>query len=252
MSNLTKALIWAVVILLIIVGVFGWELTKVLKKNKEQENNITALTDTVKETRNSLGQAVSTITQFQTTTTKSFLALQSADSTIKQLQADVKANKNRLGKSGSVTDFSTQTKVDTTIKTQTVTIPKDSTSGQKVYAEYSSDFNLHNWVTGSIKATKDSISLHESIINKYTVVLGDETAKKGIFHLFDKKTPFAEVTNLNPYSTTPTLRSYQVSSMPPKTWGIGPFLGYGAYVNQSIMKTTWFIGIGLTKTLIRW
>lgn len=252
MSNLTKALIWAVVILLIVVGVFGWELQKALRKNKQQENNIAALTDTVRETRNSLGQAVSTITQFQTTTTKSFLALQSADSTIKQLQADVKANKNRLGKSGSVTDFSTQTKVDTTVKTDTVVMPKDSTSKGKEWPIYISDFNLSNWITGTIKSSHDSTSLKELITNKYTVVLGDETAKKGLFHVFDKKTPFAEVTNLNPYSITPTLRSYQVSSMPPKTWGMGPFLGYGAYVNQSTVKTTWFIGIGLTKTLIRW
>lgn len=220
---------------------------------KEQIALNDVLADSLKITKNSLGEEIAKISQFQTTNINDFLELHTQDSIIKRLQSEVKANKSRLGNSGSVTVIASNTTgtfIGKTNVTSRDTIKKDSLI--YIYPEYKSNITKDKWISASIIANKDSTTFIPKIHNEYSLVLGEESNQKGLFHIFDKKIPFAEIKNLNPYTTTETLRSYQVAPAPPKTWGIGIQTGYGGTMINNQIYTAPYIGVGITKTLIRW
>lgn len=234
------------------IATYLWQ--KERSKAEQATNLSTALADTLHKTRNLLNQEVTKTSQLQTAHTADFIKLKSQDSSIIRLQTEVKANKSRLGNNGSVTDFSNHTTIDTSAKTK-VTSRDTTKRGDTVYIypQYTSDVNLGKWITSHIIANKDDTYLKLSVFNDYTVVLGEETNKKGLFHIFDTKIPFVEVTNLNPYSSTNTLKSYQVTNgIQPKSWGIGIQIGYGGQLSKGIINTGPYIGLGISKNLIRW
>lgn len=180
----------------------------------------------------------------ETEKTSDFIKLNSKDSIIIELQNNVKEMKKYLKKQGSVTNISTSTTIDAISETEV--IPNEVESE---YPIYWSKFNLKDkddfsWVFGESFATKDSTTLNLKIKNKYSLTLGLEP--QGFFGL-GKPKPFADVKNYNPYSTTESLRTYQVSLPKPKKWGLGPVVAYGIG-NDGL---GWFLGVGGTYTIIR-
>lgn len=245
------------------------KLDKQDQKVNEQTNTIAALGDTIRQHKDSEGRLVSTITSFQSQSSKDFIKLKTKDSTITELQKVVKTNNNRIKNSGSATIFTDQTNIDQSGKT-TITSPvhfklpsdttkdliqqyEDSSLGQKVYPNpiYEAHIPWGKWGDFRVVASKDSIHLKGFINNEYSVVVGEDSSPN-LFHPFRKATPFSEVTNYNPYSYTKTLRTYQTSLPPPKTWGIGITGGYGIGRSGNSIITMPAIIIGVTKTLIRW
>jgi len=220
-----------------------------------QANLITAMGDTLHVHTNSKGQEVASIEALQAQSVKYFLTIQTQDATIQKLQEEVKRNKDRINKTGSVTVVTSTTTVEgknvTTI-TSVDTVYKNV--GIETYPVYEASIKLGKrndsayWVNSYIKASKDSISLSAKIENAYTVVIGMQK-RKGFKNLFKKKVPIVEVTNENPYTSTKTLRAYVTKSPRPKRFGIGFNVGYGIILDKKPVFRP-YIGIGLQYNII--
>lgn len=185
------------------------------------------------------------IQTLETSNTKEFLKLATKDSAILELQASVKEMKRYLKKQGSITNFSTQTGIKTSSDTEI--IPNQV---QPEFPIYKSLFDLkdeqnESWVFGETIASKDSTFINLKVRNKYSLTLGLEPT--GFLGL-GKGKPFADVKNFNPYSTTESLRTYQVSVPKPKRFGLGLTAAYGVGPN---LQTGWFIGVGGSYQLIQ-
>lgn len=232
-------------ILLLLTGVLTYLWRNSVIKEEYNKNLEIAKDDTLHQTRNSLGQQVSKIALFQQENTKSFLALKSMDSTILTLQAEVKANKKQLSTSGSITDIYTQTKGTFKGKTDSIIKTKDSTKIGNIvyiYPEYKAHIVKDKWISADIIANKDSTTFSPIINNQYSVLISGTI-----------KNPFVQVTNLNPYTITTGLRAYQViNTLREKSFGLGIQIGYGGQLYKGNINLAPYIGIGITKTLIRW
>lgn len=228
----------AILVLLLFAGLWWHERSKLdeqLSLNEAQAAEMEVF-------KNKEGQYVAKIQSFETQRAKDFLAFQSRDSLIIELQKDVKSMKKFLKDKGSVTNFTSQTQVDTSSETEV--IPNES---EPSFPSYRSKFNLDNWVVGSSYATKDSTFLDLKIRNEYSVVVGEEPT--GFLGLGTPKS-FAQVTNKNPYTQTETLTTFQVATPRPKRWVIGPSFNY-SFTIQEEPKLIPTIGFGVTYGLIR-
>jgi hypothetical protein len=66
---------------------------------------------------------------------------------------------------------------------------------------------------------------------------------------FKKPTPYSEVVNYNPYSSTLSVTSYRVTNdIRPKKFGIGPVFAYGIGAN---FTPQFFVGAGINMNLIK-
>lgn len=172
-------------------------------ERKESDNLKEALEDNLKVWINKSGEQVAEIDLLQASNTKLFTDLESKDSTIVELQEEVRKSKKELKNGGSVTIVEAETKIDT------VFIPTESKIYTSLFAEpITSGFN-DDWVDISFGVSLDSIndsayrvsnsSLDLSIKNKYVVNLSGSM-----------KDPKVKVRNLNPYTETTALRAFRV------------------------------------------
>ncbi len=242
-----KTLYLVIIVLLIAVGTFGWLWDSAKETIIEKDGLITALNDTIVVYKNEKGENVAKISQLQTAKTKDFLKIKSKDATIQKLQTAVKDNKERLGSSGSVTVFTTNTNVIASVPTAIIT-PRDTVTKNDttfIYPEYKSNITLGKWVKADIKANKDSVGLKLGVLNEYTLVIGEEKVEKtGFLGIGAKTRFFSEVTNHNPYSTTPTLRTYSVkSTIKPKRLSLGVQGGYNILGKP-------YVGVGLQYNIL--
>lgn len=212
---------------------------------ENKENLYHAIQDTLIKTKNNLGQQIVQTALIQQENSKNFLALKSKDSAIITLQAEIKANKKQLSNPGSsITDIYTKTTGKFTGKTDSVKAKDSIKVGDIVYVypEYKSHVIKDKWISADITANRDSTTFSPIINNQYSVLLGGTT-----------KNPIVQVTDLNPYTTTTGLRAFQViNTLREKPYGIGIQIGYGVNLSKGVVYTAPYIGIGITKTLIRW
>ena len=229
-----------IAILVIIIAILYFTNISYQKEAKENANLVVSLNDTLKTWKDKDSLSHAKIQIIETEKTKDFLSLQSKDEEIIKLQKTVKQYEKQIKNQGSVTNFTSETKI----------ITKDSLVTDSVCGKCSFYFSNSNpWfsVDASIYPTETpnqlSLSLDLKVKNEYSVIVGEE--KQG---LFKKPKPFVEVLNHNPYSETESLRTYQVSNnVRVKRFGIGPNISVG-FNDKGF---SWFIGIGLQYNLIR-
>ena len=233
--KISKTLVYiiiAAILLLLFEGVVVYRFSNKSKaEDKSLIGSLNAELTTWKD-KDSLSHAKIQI--IETEKTKDFLSLQSKDKDIIKLQKTVKQYEKQIKNQGSVTNFTSETKITT--KDSLVT---DSVCGKCSF--YFSNSNPWFSVDASIYPTDTpnqlSLSLDLKVKNEYSVIVGEE--KQG---LFKKPKPFVEVLNHNPYSETESLRTYQVSTPKLKRWGVGPQIGFGLNSN---FTTGAYVGIGL-------
>lgn len=65
---------------------------------------------------------------------------------------------------------------------------------------------------------------------------------------------YAEITNLNPYSTTKDIRVFNVAVPKQKKWGIGIDLGFGINYGLNSRKLDYgpYVGLGINYNIIEW
>lgn len=228
MNNIKNVVIVAlVVITVILLSVNGCTRQKLM----EGVINEAALSDSLHSHRNKEGEYVSRIKAFQADKVSDILAINTKDSVILQLKSDLARNKKYLTQGGSVAVIGTQTNAhiaDTITSRGKDTLVVGDTV--YVYPEYS--FGIHQfgeWITGTGKVNKDSVNIDIQLKHEYSIVIGTESNG-----LFKKRTPFAELTNKNPYDSTTALRVANITA--PKDHvklkvGIGIALGLiGGYI----------------------
>lgn len=185
----------------------------------------------------------------ETRNTKAFLALETQNETLKLLQSEVKEMSKYLKKKGSVTVIKGETKYDTIYKKETSKAFKDILAGfimdsiRNPWISSNFGFKLDTLRDGRyfIDTTKFSLKVK----NEYSLTLGVEPT--GFLGL-GKGKPFAQVKNFNPYSSTTDMKTYQVSPIDPKRFGIGVFTGVGVGKDLTINPV---LGVGLTYSLIQ-
>ena len=229
-----------IAILMVIIAILYFTNISYQKEAKENANLVISLNDTLKTWKDKDSLSHAKIQIIETERTKDFLSLQSKDEEIIKLQKTVKQYEKQIKNQGSVTNFTSETKITT--KDSLVT---DSVCGKCSF--YFSNSNPWFSVDASIYPTKTpnqlSLSLDLKVKNEYSVIVGEE--KQG---LFKKPKPFVEVLNHNPYSETESLKTYQVSNnVRVKRFGIGPNISVG-FNDKGF---SWFIGIGLQYNLIK-
>ena len=225
---------------MVIIAILYFTNISYQKEAKENANLVISLNDTLKTWKDKDSLSHTKIQIIETERTKDFLSLQSKDEEIIKLQKTVKQYEKQIKNQGSVTNFTSETKI----------ITKDSLVTDSVCGKCSFYFSNSNpWfsVDASIYPTKTpnqlNLSLDLKVKNEYSVIVGEE--KQG---LFKKPKPFVEVLNHNPYSETKSLKTYQVSNnVRVKRFGIGPNISVG-FNDKGF---SWFIGIGLQYNLIR-
>lgn len=192
--------------------------------NREQEISskrlIAQLNDSLQSYRDKDGKMISKISSIEVDNMSFFKQLEVKDKTIKELQ--------KLVKKGTLTAsiVKTETKVDTIFKTVKI---KDTLN-----LTFETDFNLKDWIWGTVAMNKDSTALRLFTRDQYDITLSKE-----------KDGTYVNVINHNPFSTTQEVRS--VYKLPKtKKWGLNISAGYG--ITPEGFKP--YIGIGLGRTLI--
>nr|DAE86557.1 MAG TPA: hypothetical protein [Caudoviricetes sp.] len=192
--------------------------------NREQEISskrlIAQLNDSLQSYRDKEGKMISKISSIEVDNMSFFKQLEVKDKTIKELQ--------KLVKKGTLTAsiVKTETKVDTIFKTVKI---KDTLN-----LTFETDFNLKDWIWGTVAMNKDSTALRLFTRDQYDITLSKE-----------KDGTYVNVINHNPFSTTQEVRS--VYKLPKtKKWGLNISAGYG--ITPEGFKP--YIGIGLGRTLI--
>lgn len=205
---------------------------KYFKEKQQLENKI--LNDSLISIRFKNGVLKSEINVLESSSKKSFLDIKSKDSMIIRLQKEVK-NNNISG--GSATVFSTITKFDTIIQTDSVyftntitdTIVKDS------LPTYAFNFN-DSWIKIEGNVNNEKTKIGVIINNDYSVIIKKQ-----------KKKYVAVVINDNPYSTTKEVQAYKLKMPKPKRFGIGMQAGYG--INARGLSP--YVGIGLSYNILK-
>lgn len=206
----------------IIFLLFAW--TNSCKNNDKNQELINAVNDTVLTYKNKQGLYESKISVLHASR-KQLLSINAGkDSTIRKLQELVK-------KSGSGTTSATIHSGTTsgTISGNTISVSKDTIykdSIAYIYPEYHYA-DSSKWHNFKITMCKDSTNLFYKINNQYSYITRYEKQKG----FFSKKIPIVTVTNLNPYTTTTEIRTWQVPChCNNKNWLIGGFILGGGSV----------------------
>ena len=229
-----------IAILVIIIAILYFTNISSQKEAKENANLVISLNDTLKTWKDKDSLSHAKIQIIETERTKDFLSLQSKDEEIIKLQKTVKQYEKQIKNQGSVTNFTSETKIIT--KDSLVT---DSVCGKCSFYFSNSNpwFSVDASIYPSEKLNQLNLSLDLKVKNEYSVIVGEE--KQG---LFKKPKPFVEVLNHNPYSETKSLRTYQVSNnVRVKRFGIGPNISAGF----DDTGFSWYIGFGLQYNLIK-
>lgn len=228
-------------ICLVTIAVLLFLLFKSCDANKDLQIENTAyeaLTDSLKTWKDQQGLSHSEKQIIETKDTKSFLELQTKDKEILRLQAVVKEYKKKLGKSGSVAYVKGETVVDT-FYTKPVVVYKD----QLFYK----DSIQNKWIDWRYKVTrgaKDTVSFKLKMNYEYAVIYKEKDNG-----WFKKATPYAEVVNYNPYSSTLSLTTYRVvKDVRRKRIHVGPVIAYG--IGYGFVPQV-FVGFGANLSLIQ-
>lgn len=211
------------------------------KKLGELQNLNKASEDTLKVWKDRQGIEHAEKQILQTSKIKDFLALKTKDEEILRLQKEVEKYKNKLGKSGSVTIVKGETVIDT-FYTKPMIVYKDNF--------FYKDSIKNKWIDWSYKVTTDTLKSKNNV--QFGLKLNHEYAiinKEKSNGWFKKPTPFTEVVNYNPYSSTLSVTTYRViNDIRRKNWGIGP----GAYLGlNSTFTFNYYLGVGVQYSIIR-
>ncbi|MGQ0829879.1 MAG: hypothetical protein ACT4ON_15950 [Bacteroidota bacterium] len=170
------------------------------EKSDSFEKMIVVKEDSLQHTRNAMKQQITT-TALLYGKINDFKKLRSSDSsTITKLQKLV--NKLTI----SATYLKTVTDNNITSVTGTIvardTIKKDSLI--YIYPEYSTNYS-NRYERFNAKANKDSFNIQYKVFNEFELV--QKWKRNGIFK---RKTPIAEITNLNPHTETLEYKTFTI------------------------------------------
>lgn len=208
-------------------------------KYKDQIDLYLSLTDTLHnyKTKDSLNAA--TIKVIETHRAEDFLKIKNLEGYNLKLQQLISSQKKEIKNLTSALIVATETQFTDTIR-EFLPLGGDSIIFSKSVLL---DSVKNSWVdvTWGFKMGKSILRL--KTFDEFSIVVKDS-----------KNGPFAEITNLNPYSTTKNMRVYNVATPRQKKQGIGYSIGIGGqygYFNRKFDVGP-YIGIGYNGNLFEW
>lgn len=194
----------------------------------EQTELVRSLNDSLTREKNKKGQEVVGKTIIQADP-KDFSKIQSQNKDIQELQKIVAEQKKQLGKKGAVTYVKGETVIDTFYAKSVSFKWKDSIKNK--------------WIDWKYKVDSNGVVFKLKMNYEYAVILKEKSNG-----WFKKNTPYAEVVNYNPYSTTISTTTYRVSkdTQETKHLKLAPYIGYGATLIGQDLKVGPQAGFGLT------
>lgn len=217
---------WQIIITILILLVIWLYIKHLTNKNKTLELKYNVATAEMQVFTDKDNNQVAKIIVFEAEKAKDFLKIKSQDSMVVFLQSEVKKYKNQIKEPGSsVTTVTNSTNISGS--GVTTVIPPTVQGKSPIYTTIKNT----EWIDIFIKAASDSIIYKLNIRNKYSVLIG-----------YEKGLPFAQVKNLNPFTETTDLRTYQVTMPKIKRIGIGIQTGYGIGSGG----ITPYIGVGIS------
>jgi ABC-type multidrug transport system fused ATPase/permease subunit len=224
-------LIGALILLVIIIASLITLLVHQKRTYKEISQLYVTAQDSMKSYRNEKGQFVSTISVLQVTNQKYFTEMQTKDAEIIHLQQLITDETKKRHDVEMALTFTAQTNLHLQDSLTNIICKVDSfvSNGHISYypTYYQNITDTGKWYVGNVTMGLKLLKLNLSITDKYDVVIGTEP--DGLF----KRKGFAEITNLNPYSQTKTMKAYQkksISNKPLKTGLITATIGFIAGV----------------------
>lgn len=180
------------------------------KKINAVKTSYSALNSEMVKYRNKYNQEAAKVKVIETARRKDFLQMESQDATIKKLQKLVK-----------------QTKPETAIIIETVTkVDTFTIIDSNGYFDYTDA-----WIELIGKTIKDSLTFNLIVKNE--------------FNLIEKK-DYLEITNLNPYTSTESIRIYKDTQKRKRFvfgGGAGAGIGYDVLTNKPTVNGGVYIGI---------
>jgi hypothetical protein len=244
--KITPYIIIAVLVFLLALAVGGYYSARKDIKELKKLNDVANQNVSVWKGKDGLNRTK--IELIETQNLKTFLAFKTQDTLLKELQSEVRDMKKYLKKQGSVTIIETITEYDTIYLSKGGVYDSmfkgfitDSINSEWIDVKFG--FKFDSLLDGKFKI--DSTMFKLKTKDKLSLTLGLEPT--GFLGL-GKGKPFAQVKNLNPYSATTNLKTYQVSPIDPKRFGLGVFTGIVLGSGLEIKPT---IGLGLTYSLIQ-
>jgi hypothetical protein len=208
-------------------------------KRIEQENLVTASNDELETWVNKNGENVAKIAVLETEKSKTFLAFESKDIIIRELQQLVRDNKKLFNNSKGVAGI---IKSETNINAIGVTtVIQDTVNNSPIYKS-----NITNeWYNINTFAAKDTTTVKLKTYHSLSLVMGSESQG-----LFKKKKIFATAKDANPNSNITDMRIYNVTEAKRSPFSIGPYVGFGATLTGTDIKVGWQAGAGVKVDLI--
>jgi len=230
------------VIIFAIILIYDNRTTKT--KLRDYSNIIASLNDSLIKTTNAKNQETTRANVLEISNIKILKELVSKDSNIVKMQKLLKqyetANRNLqqliIIKNSTIASYQDSL---VNIISSSDTVIKDSVT--YIYPTYYKDINMFShWITGDIKLGRSTSEINIKVDNEYQVAVFQERK-----NIFSKYNTFAEVTNLNPYSKTRTLKVYSERPVEKRKYAVGVFAG------QAIIGSTkQVIGIGVMYNII--
>lgn len=198
MDKLLKFSPW----ILLLIACWFWLTT--CKRENTKDNLYAASQDTLKLSRNKLGEQEASIAIFSVTNQKQFLELKSNDSTINKLKQLVRSDKHI----SSATVITNQTSENFTQKATVIRVDtvKSQNGIEYIYKE-DSIHRINKWEDILIKVNRDSISVKYKIFNEFDIA---QTLQSSGW--FKDKIPIIKVLNLNPNTETKELRTFTIKT----------------------------------------
>jgi hypothetical protein len=203
----------------------------------EQETLIEGSLAELQVWKNKDGENVAKIQVLETSNAKTFLALESQNEAIQQLQRLVKENRKLFKDSNGTAGVITS---ETDINAGGVTEVTEDVDNDPIYSATIED----KWYKINSRATKDSTTISLKTYHNLSIVVGSESQG-----FFKKKKTFATAKDANPYSNITDMRIYNVTQKQ-KNFIVGPYVGYGLTKVGNTINTGFQVGIGVTYKLI--
>ena len=216
----------------------------------ELQNLYISANDTLVITRNELGQEISRTSVLEAESGKLILKLQTKDKDIIHLQdiirreqsINIELHNAILLINGIIANY--KDSLDNTISGYQSII--DSLGNVIQYPIYNRKLDMFNdWIIGDIEMGYSVFDINLKTKSAYEIVTGRERK-----NIFSKYKSYAQVTNLNPYDHTETLKVFSKTEVKPNRFNISVFVGYGFGVKSSVLIVTPILGVGLGYKLI--
>lgn len=245
MSNKTGVVVGVIVLLLAALITSIMTISKQKKDFKNQEQLYNAVTDTLKtwKDKDSLNHAKIQI--METAKASDFLKLKNLTGLNLELQELVKRQKKEIKGLNAALILESETSYTDTMRLY-YPIGGDTIVFSKSILL---DIIDNEWINAMYGFNKGKSHFELFVRNKYEVTFGLEGKT-----WFKRGVPYANVKNLNPYTSTKDMRVYQVTAPKQNRWGISLQSGYGVLYDVSNKQFGHgaFMGLGINYNLISW